>query len=354
MPNKELRKAIGQLFIMGFEGRGMNPHLKTLLEHYHVGGVILFARNVSEPVQAWELLRSMKSKDLLKGIDHEGGRVVRLPEPVTHFPPAGTIGATGSEKLARQAARLQAIELAAIGFNINFAPVLDVRTNPLNRVVGDRSYGEDPGTVGRLAAEAVRGIQEAGIAACGKHFPGHGDTREDSHETLPRVRLGEKELLARELLPFQAAVKAGVKAMMTAHVVYEGIDRDRPATLSPVIIGELLRKRLGFQGVISTDDLEMRGITDHYDAEEAAIMALKAGADLLMFCHTPERQFDAVEAIYKAVDGRIIRPERIHESVARIQALKAFTRNAAPAANVGLLMSALNQPEHKQLAASLG
>ncbi len=353
MPDKDLRKKIGQLFLIGFEGRSQTPALKELLTRYHVGGVILFARNISEPLQAWELLRSLKSRELLRAIDHEGGRVQRLSAPVTHFPPALNIGLTGSTRIAQDAGFAQARELAALGFNLNFAPVLDVHTNPVNRVIGDRSFGTDPDLVARLGSATIKGMQAAGIATCGKHFPGHGDTRDDSHEVLPQVRGTIASLKARELLPFKAAVRAGVDAMMTAHVVYEGLDSQRPATLSSAAIDGLLRRQLRFDRVVMTDDLEMRGIADHYDPDDAAILALKAGVDVMLFCHSPDRQMAAIEAVYKAVDGRILKPETILSAWERVQRLKQITRKTPVAANPGELMAVLNDPEHKRLAASL-
>lgn len=353
MPDKDLRKKIGQLFLVGFEGRSQTPALKELIARYHVGGIILFARNISEPLQAWELLRSFKSRDLLRAIDHEGGRVQRLPPPVTHFPPARTIGLTGSTKIAHDVGLAQARELVALGFNLNFAPVLDIHTNPVNRVIGDRAFGNEPEIVARLASATIKGMQAAGIATCGKHFPGHGDTRDDSHEVLPRVRHGGPALKGRELVPFAAAVKAGVDAMMTAHVVYEGLDERHPATLSPAAVDGLLRRDLRFDRVVMTDDLEMRGIADHYDPDDAAILALKAGVDVLLFCHSPERQIAAIEAVYKAVDGRILRPEAILAAWTRVQRLKQVTRKISVAANPGELMAVLNNPEHQRLAASL-
>jgi len=342
------------MFLMGFEGRNITPYVKDLINRYHVGGLVLFSRNISEPVQAWELLRSLKSKDLLKCIDHEGGRVVRLPPPVTRFPPAARFGGLGAVDLARRAALFQGRELAALGFNFNFAPVLDVSTNPLNRVIGDRAFASEPYLAGQLAAGYIAGLHEAGVASCGKHFPGHGDTREDSHEVLPRLPQDAASLTARELVPFADAVRGGVKAMMTAHVVYEGIDPGRPATLSEPIVGGLLRRQLGFGGVVVTDDLEMSGVADHFDVEDRTIMAVRAGVDMLMFCHTPQVQMAAIETLYRAVDGRIIKTETIDQAHARIQELRAFARRVRPADNRDALEAQLNDPEHKALAASLG
>jgi len=354
MPSKEMRKKIGQLFLMGFEGRNVTPYVKELISRYHIGGLILFSRNISEPGQAWELIRSFKSKGLLKCIDHEGGRVVRLPAPVTAFPPAGRFGELGSPELARTGALYQGRELAATGINFNFAPVLDVSTNPLNSVIGDRAFSADPEVAGLMGAEYVRGLHEAGVAACGKHFPGHGDTRQDSHEVLPRLSVDLATLQSRELVPFRAAMSAGLTAVMTAHVLYEDIDSTYPATLSRTLITGVLRGELGFDGVVLTDDLEMKGITSGWDVEDRTILALKAGVDMLMFCHSPDVQMAAIETAYRAVDGRIIKAEQIERSYRRVQKLKAFCRNGGAASNRGELYSLLNRAEHKSLAASLG
>jgi beta-N-acetylhexosaminidase len=260
----------------------------------------------------------------------------------------------GSPEMARRAAVCQARELAAIGLNFNFAPVLDVRTNPVNRVIADRSFSTDAHTVGRMGQEYVRGSLDVGVAPCGKHFPGHGDTREDSHELLPRVSTPPDLLEQRELVPFRMAMAAGLPAIMTAHVVHEGIDSTLPATLSPAVVGGLLRTRLGFQGVVVTDDLEMKAVADNWDVEDRTLLALKAGADLLMFCHTPEVQVRAIETVCRAVDGRIIKPEQIEQSFARVQALKTMVRKLQPARNRDELLSVLNSNEHKSLSSSLG
>ena len=353
MPSKELKKKIGQLFFFGFDGKNVTSHIRELITRHNVGGLIFFGRNLSEPLQAWELIRSLKAPGLLCGIDHEGGRVIRLPPPVTQFPSAAAIGRRNSPNLAYQAALFQGRELAAVGFNLNFAPVLDIATNPVNQVVGDRAFSSQPEVVARLGAEWIRGLTDAGIVACGKHFPGHGDTREDSHEELPRTKLGAQELLERELIPFQQAMKKGLKALMTAHVLYEGVDATYPATLSSTLLGNLLRKRLGFSGAVITDDLEMKGVADHWDVEDRTLLAIKAGADMLMFCHSVDVQFKALETVYRAVDGRIIRPERIEESFQRVQELKRLCAATRPSSGRGELMAVLNNPEHKRIAASL-
>jgi beta-N-acetylhexosaminidase len=353
MPGKELRKKVGQLFVMGFEGRNITAHVKELIARYNVGGLILFSRNISDPVQAWELIRSFREPDLLVCVDHEGGRVVRFPEPVTRFPAARAFGDLGSEELLRTAALYQGRELAALGINWNFAPVLDVWSNPLNKVISDRAFASEPGKAAALGCAYVRGLHAAGVASCGKHFPGHGDTREDSHEVMPRVRTEAGTLEQRELLPFAAAFKAGLPAVMTAHVLYEGIDPVLPATLSPVLVEGFLRRKLGFGGLVVTDDLEMKGIARGWDVEDRTLLALKAGADMLMYCHTPEVQVAAIETVYKALDGRIIRAEQVERSLERIGRLKALARKARPAGDKEELLAVLRMPEHKSLAASL-
>jgi beta-N-acetylhexosaminidase len=352
MPSKEMRKKIGQLFMFGFEGRNITPYVKELVSKHRVGGVILFGRNISEPAQAWELIRSLKAPHLLVSVDHEGGRVVRLPEPVTRFAPAANLGILNSPELAYSVGLAQGKELAAIGFNLNYAPILDLSTNPLNRVIADRAFSDDPEVVAHLAPHYARGLSDAGVLACGKHFPGHGDTREDSHQLQPRVAASEGQLQSRELVPFAAAIKAGMKALMSAHVVYEGIDPGAPATLSRTLLTELLRKKMGFGGVIFTDDLEMKGLSDHYDVEDRTILALQAGADMLLYCHSPDVQMRALETVYRAVDGRIIKESRIEESYQRIQDLKKGLGKPLIAPDKSALYAVLNNPEHKALAAS--
>ena len=353
MPSKEMRKKIGQLFMFGFEGRNITSYVKELVSKHRVGGLILFGRNISEPGQAWELIRSLRAPGLLVSVDHEGGRVVRLPEPVTRFASGASLGAINSPEVAYSVGQVQGKELAAIGFNLNYAPVLDLSTNALNRVIADRAYSADPAIVNRLAPRYIRGLHDSGVLACGKHFPGHGDTREDSHQALPRLSAGLSALQSRELVPFAGAIKAGLKVIMSAHVVYEGLDPSAPATRSRPILSGLLREKMGFGGVVITDDLEMKGVADHYDVEDRTIMALQAGADMLMFCHSPEVQMAALETVYRAVDGRIVKESRIEESYQRIQELKRSLGSSRIAPDRGALYAVLNDSRHKTLAASL-
>jgi len=342
---------VGRLFCFGFPGKGVTPWMKECADKHFVRSWILFARNASEAVQVWELTRAMRHQGTLWMIDHEGGRVVRLPPPVTRFPALGILGSVGSPDMVHQAHLFAAKELAALGFHINLAPVLDLRTNDTNPVVGDRSFSPNPSSVSKLGVAAINGITEAGLIPCAKHFPGHGDTPVDSHKALPVVTTPLETIKSRELLPFKAAIGAHVPMVMMGHLLVKALDPNLPASLSPAHIDGLLRKELGFNGVVITDDLEMSGITSGYSIEERVLLALKAGTDMLLVCHQQDQQLRAIEAVIKAVEGRIIKPERLLQSVARIEELVRLSAHARSAANAAELSSILGHPDHQSLAA---
>jgi beta-N-acetylhexosaminidase len=331
-----LVEQIGQLFMLGFDGTAVSPEWAELQTRYKPGGMIFFARNLEDPAQIIELTNGLQTRSphspLLIAIDQEGGRVSRLPKSFTIFPPCGLVGACRSEELAYAAAAVTAAELRAVGVNMNMAPVLDVHSNPDNPIIGDRAYGTEPAMVAELGLAAIRGLQGKGIVACGKHFPGHGDTGTDSHKELPIVTASAQVLFERELLPFRRAIAAGLASIMTAHVVYPALDAQQPATLSPAILTGLLRKQLGFDGVIVTDDLEMRAIGDHHGIGDAAVQAFLAGADILLICKDRDRAVAAMEAVRKAVESGSISPDRLDASVRRIMQLKRkFLRSHLPA-----------------------
>src|SRR3954463_2888260 len=281
-----LRREIGQLLIAGFNGHQLSPELRALAREFGLGGVILFARNVAEPEQVAELAfdASRLTPDLpcWVSVDQEGGRVARLKAPFTEWPPMATLGRSGDVALAERFARALAAELKSVGITLDYAPVLDIHTNPKNPVIGDRALAETADQVARLGAAIVRVLQGEGIAACGKHFPGHGDTSTDSHLELPMVEHPPELLRERELVPFRAAIAANVAAIMTAHVFVPALDDERPATLSPRVIGDLLRGELGFAGVILSDDLEMKALTA--PVPESAVQAVTAGCDGVLIC----------------------------------------------------------------------
>ena len=327
---------IGQLFMLGFDGTSVSPEWAELQARYKPGGMILFARNLEHTAQIVELTNGLQAHSphspLLIAIDQEGGRVSRLPNGFTIFPPCGTVGACRSEELAYAAAAVTAAELRAVGINMNMAPVLDVHSNPENPIIGDRAYGTEPDIVAELGVAAIRGFHGKGVIACGKHFPGHGDTSTDSHKELPVVKASAETLLERELPPFHHAIANGLAAIMTAHVLYPALDAQRPATLSPTILTGLLREQWGFDGVVVTDDLEMRAIAHHHGIGEAAVQAFLAGADVFLICKDRERAVAAMDAVRKAVEQGTIPPDRLDTSVRRITQMKQrFLRTHLPA-----------------------
>jgi beta-N-acetylhexosaminidase len=320
------REKIGQLFMVGFLGTSVTPDLAAFLKDYKPGGVILFSRNLESIEQIVRLTNDLQQcnpkSPLLISIDQEGGRVSRLPKGFTIFPPCEVIGQCHSGELAYAAASTIAKELKTVGINMNMAPVLDVNSNPDNPVIGDRAFSASADTVGEMGLVTAAGLQDAKVVACGKHFPGHGDTTADSHKELPVVDAPRERLEAVEFPPFRRAAAAGIATMMTAHVLYRALDDQLPATLSPAIITRLLREQMGYDGVVLTDDLEMHAIVDHYGPGDAAVRAMLAGCDVLLICKERDREVAAFEAVEKAVASGTIDMARLDQSVARIQRVK--------------------------------
>jgi beta-N-acetylhexosaminidase len=320
------REKIGQLFMIGFMGTTVTPELAAFIKDYKPGGVILFSRNLESVEQIVQLTNDLQQcspkSPLLISIDQEGGRVSRLPQGFTIFPPCELIGRCNSSELAYAAAATIAKELRVVGINMNMAPVLDVNSNPDNPVIGDRAFSSSPDAVGELGLVTAAGLQDNHVVACGKHFPGHGDTNADSHKELPVVGAARERLEAIELFPFRRAAAAQIATMMTAHVLYRALDVQMPATLSPAIITHLLRNQMGYDGVVLTDDLEMHAIVDHYGPGDAAVLAVLAGCDVLLICKDRDREITAFEAVEKAVASGTVTMARLDHSVARIQRLK--------------------------------
>lgn len=327
---RDLVRRVGQRFMVGFGGHTASPDVKALIRDLGVGGIVLFARNVAGPEQVAELVRELQSaardashqRPLLIAVDQEGGRVARLKEPWTTWPAARAVGRVGSEETARQMGEALAVELSSCGIRYDFAPCVDVDTNPKNPVIGDRSFGDDPELVGRLGAAVIRGLQGNGVAACAKHFPGHGDTDVDSHLDLPAVDHSRARLEDLELRPFRMAIAAGVASVMTSHVLVRQIDDARPATLSPLVLGGLLRRDLGWAGVVVTDDLEMKAVAARFTPSQIAVLAAQAGCDLLEFCKTHDAQVEAIEALIRACESGEIPFKEAEASDARVGALK--------------------------------
>ncbi|CAH8245463.1 beta-N-acetylhexosaminidase [Paenibacillus melissococcoides] len=327
-----LEQKIGQMVMCGFHGPVVNDNIRTLIEKHHVGGIIYFRRNVQSKEQVCGLSRelqliSRKHTDipLFICIDQEGGMVARIDwDDITLIPGNMAIGAARSAEDAYEAARICGEELLHMGINMNFAPSVDVNNNALNPVIGVRSYGERPDLVAELGAAQIRGLQEANVAATAKHFPGHGDTAVDSHHGLAAVNHDEERLLAIELAPFIRAIREGVDLIMTAHVMFPAFEPNPiPATLSRNVLTNLLRKRIGYNGVIVTDCLEMHAISKEFGIPEGAVRSVEAGADLVLVSHTYEEQVAAIAALVEAVRSGRIPESQIDESVDRLLSLKA-------------------------------
>lgn len=356
-----IEEKVGQLIMVGFEGTQANEAIEAHIRERFVGGIVLFSRNIQSPAQTAELTNQLQRLaestahriPLFIGIDQEGGWVIRLKEGATVLPGNMALGATGSSELAQRAGEITAAELAAVGVNFNFAPVMDVNNNPGNPVIGRRSFGESPDLVSRLGAAYIRGLQRNGVLGTAKHFPGHGDTAVDSHFDLPTVNHNLDRIHALELQPFRAAIEADVAAIMTAHIIYPAFDPDLPATLSRAVLTDLLRDELGYDGLLVTDDMEMKAIDDRYQSGEAAVMAIEAGADIVMVLWTPTKQNEVFDALLSAVKSGRISQARLDQSVKRILKAKgtaAFDRRFVDLDAVGTIVG---RESHHQLAQTI-
>jgi beta-N-acetylhexosaminidase len=346
----------GQLLSVGFDGPAPPAELLARIAASEVGGVMLFRPNIAAPPQVASLVATLRAAappdaPLLVSIDQEGGLVQRVRAPATVWPPMLAVGEARDLALTTAVGRALGEELAALGIGWNFAPVLDVHTNPDNPVIGNRAFGTTPEAVTAQALAFWRGLRAAGLVGCGKHFPGHGDTHTDSHLDLPVVAHDLERLRRVELAPFAAAARAGMEALMTAHVLYPALDPDRPATLSHRIATELLRGELGFRGVLVSDDLGMKAVADRYSIEELAVLTIEAGADHLLVREPLARQIAAFEALVHAAEARSEFRARVEESAARVAALKAACTVPMPAPGA-MLPSLLGTPAHQALAGS--
>jgi beta-N-acetylhexosaminidase len=323
MSLREIRRHAGQLFMTGFDGHALPREVAALVREFDLGGAILFARNVSGAEQVSELAFELRGLGpelpLWVGVDQEGGRVARLRADFTRWPPMATLGRAGhGRELAKRFASALAGELAAVGISIDFAPVLDVATNAANPVIGDRSLSDRADVVADLGRLIIEALQAAGVAACGKHFPGHGDTSVDSHLELPLVEHPPERLREVELAPFRAAIEAGVAAIMVGHLLVPALDERSPAPLSRAIVTGLLRRELGFDGLITTDDMEMKAISAHRAVEGAAVDAIAAGCDLVLICGTDhDLQARAIEELIRAVESERVPLARVEDALAR-------------------------------------
>lgn len=325
-----LSDLIGQRFLLDFSGPEVTPEVERLTRDGRIGGVILFAKNIRSASQVRGLTADLQRIAFAAGlpplfisIDQEGGMVNRLTEGVTVFPGAMAIAAAGRTEDAAAAGWMTALELRALGINVNHAPVLDVNTDVSNPIIGVRAFGDDPDEVARFGAAYVAAAQGAGILATPKHFPGHGATPVDSHLDLPRVNKDPASLRSEDIGPFAGAFAAGADGLVTAHIVYPEIDPDLPATLSPAVVTRLLREELGFGGVVFTDSMDMQAISARWGRGPAAVMALAAGVDVIMACGPTEMQWTSIEAVRNAAEEGRLDSAALRHSVARIADMKA-------------------------------
>lgn len=327
----ELDSKIGQLFMMGIPGPRLDDITETFIRDYNPGGIILFSRNIQDPIQLTRLCLDLQEcamkhhgLPLLLAADQEGGKVARLREPFTIFPGNEAIGQDAQPvERARELGLTTAKEMGIVGLNMNLAPVVDVRRGDIERHLEGRTFGDDPEMVALLGRTVVRSLQQHGVLAVAKHFPGLGRATLDPHFNLPRIEVDIKEMEEVNLRPFEAAIDEGVSAIMTSHAIYPAVDVERPATLSPAILTRLLREKMNFKGLIITDDLEMGAIAKHWGVGQGAAAAFEAGADILLICK--EQRY--VQESLNLIRGKLLRGEigfqRLSNSNERIMGVRS-------------------------------
>jgi beta-N-acetylhexosaminidase len=347
---------IGELVILGFQGQSVSAETRKTIQTFGINNVILFGPNnpnnnyasKSQLISLTDELQSIHGNDSLPMIvsaDQEGGRVQRFRNDFTLLPSAMKIADQGSREVALKISRIQASELFAAGIQLNFAPVCDINTNPANPVIGDRAYGSTESAASPMVTAVVEGHLAEGVQPCIKHFPGHGDTNMDSHYALPTVHTALEVLRAREWIPFRKAMQSGCNFVMSAHILLPHVDPDRPGTLSNTFLKKHLREELDYQGVIVSDDMQMHAITHHYGVEEAPILALEAGCDLLCY-RTEDATTLALQAIEKAImDGRLS-VEKLNASVERTRKIRSKIQLAKNSLSVSDRLARIGSNDH--------
>ena len=328
LDNMTLDEKIGQMITIGIDGYSVDDTAKQLITDKKVGGVILFKNNISDSNQLLQLINDIKGINstnkipIFISVDQEGGRVNRLPSEIKSLPSNEIIGNKNDNKLAYDIGKNIGYALGSFGFNMDFAPVLDVNSNPNNTVIGDRSFSNDKDKVASLGASEINGFKDSNIISVAKHFPGHGDTATDSHYALPIINKTLDELKSVEFVPFKKAIEEKVPAIMVSHILMPQIDANNPASMSKTIITDILRKDLKFDGLIVTDDMTMGAVTNELDITTACINSINAGADLLLVCHGYDNEINVINAIKDAVNNGIISIDTINSSVYKILSLK--------------------------------
>jgi beta-N-acetylhexosaminidase len=344
--------------LIGVSGATLTESEKKFIVENNISGVVLFARNCIEPMQIRSLCAEIQSlrhkmKDrapLFIGIDMEGGRVHRLKPPFTQWPALKKIGDLDAPTVAFHFTQRMGTELMAVGINLDFAPCIDVYTNPANTVIGDRAVSTDPHQVEKMASALVRGYIKSGVLSCAKHFPGHGHTIIDSHEELPIEEASMARLNEVELVPFRKALRSRVDMVMTAHILFKNVDPKWPVTLSEIFLKKMMRDDLKYKGLVITDDLDMKAMAKHYDKEQIPIRAMQAGADLLLYCNEPESPPIAIEGLMSAVaQGQLNKSdlEQTHKKIMDVKKLKLLNPDPRPLEDA---MQIIGCDEHKYLA----
>lgn len=327
----ELDTKIGRLFVIGIPGIQLDENTEAIIRRYCLGGVIFFDRNIENPLQLATLCNDLQDKalkyhgiPLFLAIDQEGGPVTRLKKPFTQFPGNSAIGEDPRpEDRAKEFAHITAREMTLVGLNMDMAPVLDVVRGKPERHLAGRSLGDNPEKVAQLGRSIIKILQEKGVMAVAKHFPGLGMTSVDPHHHLPTIEVDTKEMEKRNLPPFRAAIEEGVSAIMTSHAIYPAIEQDFPATLSQKILRGILRERLGFKGLIITDDLEMGAIEKEWGVAQGAVMSFKAGTDILLICHNQDMVLESIKTLRRGLIRGEIPFLRLQQSVDRIMKAKS-------------------------------
>lgn len=323
-----LEEKVGQLIISGFEGTEISPNTIKLINEKKIGGFILFSRNIEDEEQTLKLLNNLKLENsnnsipLFLSIDEEGGKVSRLPKSYKKIPEAIKFGEKGNNDVSYELGQVLGNRVKILGFNVNFAPVLDIYSNHKNTVIGSRAYGTTVEGVVNNGLEVMKGIRSTNIIPVIKHFPGHGDTSLDSHIELPKVNKTLDELESLELIPFDKAIEDDIEMVMVAHILYPEIDAYYPASMSSNIIQGILRDKMGYEGVVVSDDMTMGAIVENYNLEDGVLQFIKSGGDLALICHGQDNPILAIDKIINSVNEGEISEEEIDKKVYRVIKLK--------------------------------
>ena len=356
-----MHQQIGQQIIVGLKGLQLEKDEADFIVKNNIGGVILFARNVESPEQIRHLvldLQALRTRmperaPLFVSIDMEGGRVHRLKPPFTKWPALNTVGKIDSTSVAFRFAQAMGDELRSVGINLDYAPCIDVFTNPQNTVIGDRALASSAETVARLGSAMVRGYIKSGIIPCAKHFPGHGNTLVDSHIDLPIEQRSLAELESVEFEPFKKAIRARLDLIMVAHIKYSKIDPEWPASLSEIFLRKILRDQLRYRGLVITDDLDMGALKNNYPKPLIAVRALQAGCNVLLYCNETDSPPTAIEAITKAIADKQLDDAIVSDNYRRVlelKKLKLVEPNPAPLEQISRIVG---HPDHLRLAKAI-